>query len=621
MFQAFLLPVFMASGAAAASQKVFFLRFLYFGPEESSSLADEVTEGMVRRFSSSGNSIVEGRGAGAGASVTGIAKEAKAKDARFAVWGSVSLLGGRVSLDMRVLDLKDPAASPVPLYVQGGREDMSRMLDQAERRINEVFAAPAKVGQVLISGNRRVDTDAIRDSITTKAGEPFDPQRISSDIKAIYKMGYFDDVQVDVKDGPKGKIVTFLLKEKPAIRDIKIKGNKNIKDDKIKETIGLKPYTVINEKALQEAAQKIKALYEDKGYLGTEVGVSVGNVSGEAADVIFDVTEGQKARIKSIQFQGNKAFSSKELRGLMETSEKKPFWYPSIKNIMAYIKGEEGVLKFDALDRDVGRIAAFYHNHGYVDAVVGQPVVTRKGADIYITIPIEEGDRYGVGNIEIEEDYFHDPKKLLADMQIKGRSVFSQEVLRQDILKLTDLYADQGFAYADITPKITKDPKKKVVNITLVVNKGPKVKFGRIEITGNTRTRDKVIRRELRVKELDAFSATGLKKSKDRLNRLGYFEDVSLIPSKGDSEDTMNLDVKVKERPTGTFSIGAGYSSVDKLMFMGEISQRNFLGKGQTLSFKGILGSVTNRFALSFIEPYLFDTRWSFGTDIYNWQV
>ncbi|MGQ9744666.1 MAG: outer membrane protein assembly factor BamA [Dissulfurimicrobium sp.] len=622
LFQSILIlsPAVVIAAKAPIPQRILFMKFSYFGPVDASGLANEVTEGISRRLSAAGNSVISSQ-TKTSVQMAEIISQARAKDARFAVWGSVSLLGDRISIDVRVLDIKEPNAGPTFLYAEGRQNEMSHILDQVDMRIKEVFATPVKVGQISISGNRRVDTDAIRDSITTKVGETFDPQMLSSDIKAVYKMGYFDDVQVDVKDGPKGKIVTFILKEKPAIREIKIKGNKTIKNDKIKETIALKPYTVINEKALQDAAQKIRALYEDKGYLGTEVEVSVEDVSGDAADVIFDVREGEKAQIKSIEFQGNKAFSDKELKDLMETSEKKPFWIPSIKNIMAFIKGEAAVLKFDALDRDVGRITAFYHNHGYVDATVGQPVVKRQGANLYVTIPVQEGEKYGVGDIKIEEDYFHDTDKLLADMQIKEKPVFSQEVLRQDILKLTDKYADQGFAYADITPKITKDPEKKVVNITLIVNKGPKVRWGLIDITGNIRTRDKVIRRELKVTELDTFSATALKKSKDRLNRLGYFEEVSLTPNKGSTEDTMDLDVKVKERPTGTFSIGAGYSSVDKLMFMGEISQRNFLGKGQTLSFKGIVGSVTNRFSFSFVEPYLFDTKWSLGTDIYNWRV
>ncbi|MDA8162369.1 MAG: outer membrane protein assembly factor BamA [Desulfobacteraceae bacterium] len=611
----------LSSISAPAHKKILLFDFSYLGPKDKAALADSVTEGISRRLVSAGGAVALAH-TRAGDSLNDIINKARAEAAQFAVWGSASLLGDMVSLDVRVLDLRDPQAAPVLLYAQGGQAEEGQILDQAGSRIKNVIEAPVKVAEVLIKGNRRVDTDAIRDAITVKAGEPFDEKKLSSCIKSVYKMGYFDDVQVDVADGPKGKIVTFLLKEKPAINQIKIKGNKVIDDKKIKETIGLKPYTVINEKALQDAAEKIKELYQDKGYINASVHGSVEQVSNDAADVIFDVTEGKKVQIKSITFQGNKAFPADELRGLMETSEKKPIWYPSIKNIMAIIKGEEGVLKSDALDRDVGRINAFYHNHGYVDAVVGQPVVMRKGSYLYITIPIEEGDRYGVGNIKIEEDYFHDPAKLLSKMQIeKDKKVFSQEVLRQDILKLSDMYADKGFAYADITPKIVKDPDKKLVNITLVVNKGPKVKFGRIDITGNTNTRDKVIRRELRVDELDYFSASGLKKSKDRLKRLGYFDDVSLDPTKGSSKDTMNLDVKVKERPTGTFSIGAGYSSVDKVMFMGEISQRNFLGKGETVSFRGTIGAVNNRYSLSFIEPYFLDSQWSLGTQIYNWQI
>jgi outer membrane protein insertion porin family len=251
---------------------------------------------------------------------------------------------------------------------------------------------------------------------------------------------------------------------------------------------------------------------------------------------------------------------------------------------------------------------------------VGRPSIKRKDASLFISIPVEEGPVYGVGEVTIGKAPFKDKEKRLSELKIRKQKVFNREVLRQDIIKLTDACADLGYAYCDITPKVKKDAANRLVNVELLVDEGPLVTFNKIEIVGNTITRDKVIRRELRVSELEPFSATGLKKSKNRLKRLGYFEDVSLNPTKGETKDTMNLEVQVKERPTGSFSIGAGYSSVDKFILMGDITKRNFLGKGQTLSFKGILGSRTNRFAFSFIEPYLWDTRLTAGADIYSWE-
>ncbi len=591
----------------------------YYGPKDKSCLADEVREGLSKRLESRGYTVLLSKDKPP-ESLDDVIKAGKAQQVQFVFYGSISCLGEWLGLNLRLVDLEDTAGEPRILFAKGDRREMSMLLDQMEAEMVKVLAAPYLVAEVCVSGNRRVDTDAILQAAGTRAGDFFDPEIIASDISSIYKMDFFNDVKVDATESPSGRIVTFIVKEKPAIKEIKFSGNKEISEEKIREIIDLKPYTIIQEKTLQENAEKIKALYMEKGYAGTSILASVEQVSGQTADVVFEITEGEQVRIKAIEFQGNHAFSDKELEKLLETSEKKPLWIPSWSNIVALFKGDKAVLKQDALERDLGRIAAYYHNQGYVDAKVGRPMIRREDAWLYITIPIEEGSRYGVGQVDIEQDFFKDKEKLLSELEITQEPVFSRQVLRQDILKLTDIYADEGFAYADITPRIEKDPEKKLVNITLLVNTGPSVKFERIEIVGNTRTRDKVIRRELRVKELEPFSASGFRKSNQRLNRLGYFEDVNLIPSKGSSEEYMNLKVEVKERATGTFSIGAGYSSVENLMLMGEISQRNFLGRGQTLSFKGIFGSETNRYSLSFVEPYFRDTRLSFGIDLYNWK-
>ncbi len=590
----------------------------YIGPRGAQGLALTVRTSLAAELEAKGQQVILSNETPASPVA---AKEAvRQKGADYGIYGTVSKLGTVVSLDFFVVTKAADEHKPMVAFVQGPEEKLENLVKLLCIKVGEDFALPFKVAEVKVEGNKRVGTDAILANISTEKGSEYDPKTIAGDIKAIYKMGYFDDVEVDVQDTSAGKIVTFMVREKPAIRRIIFEGNKEIADDKIKDVLDLKPYTVIKDKSLQENAEKIKALYAGKGYAGTTVSVVVRPVSNEAADVVFEITEGKKVHIKSIKIQGAKAFSQDELKGIMEVTEKKPWWTPSLRNIVGLVKGEAGILKWDALERDVGRITAFYHNHGYVDAKVGQPKVERKGADIYITIPVHEGERYGVGKINIKQKFFKDEYELLSHLELKNMDYFSQEILRKDIMALTNMYADKGFAHCVITPRIVKDPEKKVVNITLLVDKGPKVYFNRITIEGNTRTRDKVIRRELRVMELKPFSATGLKTSNDRLRRLGYFKDVDITPKPAQDQSHMNLDVKVKERPTGTFSIGAGYSSVDNLILMGEISQRNFLGKGQTLSFKGTIGGSTQRFSLSFYEPYFQDTRLSLGLDLYNWE-
>ncbi|NIA08450.1 MAG: outer membrane protein assembly factor BamA, partial [Nitrospiraceae bacterium] len=606
-------------GALPPPVSILEIPLAYYGPKDTSYLAGEAQEGLSRRLEARGNKVFLAK-SGLPVSMEEIIKAGRARHAQFAFYGSISSIGGQLSLDLRVIDLEKTVATSASLFASGDRRDLGLLLDRAGDKMLRLLDAPYLVADVGVVGNRRVDTDAILETATSRVGDLFDPKTVDSDIKAIYKMGFFDDVQVDVSESPLGRKVTFIVKEKPAIRHIKFIGNKKIKKDKIHDAIDIKPYTIVKEEILHENAEKIKALYEGKGYMDTTVMPIVKRISDKAADVTFKITEGKKVHIKSIKFQGNHVFSDKELKKLMETTEKMPIWTPSLKNIMSFFKGDTAVLKWDALDRDLGRIGAYYHNHGYVNVKVGQPTVRRRGPWLYITIPIKEGSRYGVGKVDIKQDFFKDKEKLLAMLKITKEPIFNQEVLRHDIMKLADLYADQGFAYADITPMVQRDPEKKLVNITLEVNRGPKVRFRRIEIVGNTRTRDKVIRRELRVKELEPFSASGFRKSSQRLKRLGYFKDVNLSPTHTGNKKYMDLKVKVKEQPTGSFSIGGGYSSVEKLMLMGEISQRNFLGKGETLSFKGILGAQTNRYSLSFVEPYFRDTRLSLGVDLYKWQ-
>jgi outer membrane protein insertion porin family len=591
----------------------------YHGPKDKAYLADELLKKFSERLESRGHTVFLSKDS-IPESLDEVIRAGKDKQAQFVFYGSVNCLGEWLGVNLRVVDVEDAVNKPEIVFVKADRLDQGMLVEEMEDKMMKILAALYIVSEIHTSGNQRIDTDAILQVVRTKIGDIFDPDIIASDIKSIYGMNYFNDVKVDVSEGPSGRTVTFILKEKPTIRNIKFSGNKEISEKKIREVMDLKPFTVIQEKALQENAEKIRALYMEKGYIGTNILASVESISEHAADVIFEIKEGEQVHIESIEFQGNHAFSDKELKGLLETSEKRPLWIPSWRNIVALFKGDQAIYKQDALERDLGRIANYYHNKGYVDAKVGNPVVQRKDAGLYITIPIEEGDLYGVGKIEIEEDYFKDKEMLLSKLQIAQEPVFSRQILRKDLLKLTDLYADEGFAYADITPEFTKDPKNRLVNIKLLVDTGPHVKFERIEIVGNTRTRDKVIRRELRIKELEPFSASGIKKSNERLNRLGYFKDVNLVPTKGSSEEYMDLKVEVEEQATGTFSIGAGYSSVENLMLMGEISQRNFMGKGQTLSFRGIFGSETTRFSLNFVEPYLMDTRCLLGVEAYNWE-
>ncbi len=535
------------------------------------------------------------------------------------IWGTINAFGQRVSVDLRLADCSDGIVKRA--YTVGSLNDWSSLEKKTAEVLLRTLLSRELVTAVRVKGNVRMDEEAILSVVKLKPGDVFDPRVLREDLKSIFKLGYFDDVRADLEETPQGLVVTYIVREKPVVKRIVYQGNKAIKKSDLEKISELKPYTILNLNKVNEAAERISLLYKERGYYDTKVVPEVRPLGPHEVEVVFHIKEGEKVYIKKIEFEGNRAFSDEELKDLLEISEKSAFsWVKKIKSFFSGGGVEPGVYSYGGLYRDLGKIVSFYQNHGYIDVRVGEPRIKQEGRWIYITIPIEEGPQYRVGRVDIVQDLFKDKQYLLKQLEIRKAKVFSREVLRRDIMKITDLFADKGYAYAEVFPEIKKDEKTHTVDIVLKVDKGPLVYVNRIEIEGNTRTRDKVIRRELLIVEQRPFSATRLKRSQDRVRRLGYFDDVSISTEKGVREDQMDVKVKVKERPTGTFSIGAGYSSVDKLILMGEVSQRNLFGKGQILSFQGLFGARTTRYSLSFTEPYFRDTKLSLTLNLYDWE-
>ena len=387
-------------------------------------------------------------------------------------------------------------------------------------------------------------------------------------------------------------------------------GNKKIKTKKILEALDIKPYTTASEAAIKEAINKVKALYREKGYYEADISYKLEPITPNEVNLVLVVDEKGKLYVKEINFEGNRAFTDKQLRNVMEL---KP------KNIISYFTGR-GVIKPDLLERDAEKISSFYFNHGYIKAKVGEPKVEVVAGGIYITFPIDEGYQYRVGKVKFQGDLLEPAEALQNKIGITSGSVYSREVLQKDLTTLSDLYADQGFANADVTPNLKENDQDRTVDVTFDITKGEKVYIERIDIAGNIKTRDKVVRREMRVYEQELFSATKIKKSTQNLRRLEFFEDVNISTSPGTTPDKVNLKVTVKERPTGQFGVGAGYSTQDKIVGMIEVRQNNLFGRGQQLSAQGVLGQLARRYRLSFTEPYLFDRPLSLGIDAYNWE-
>ena len=531
--------------------------------------------------------------------------------ADYIVWGSLTLIGQKFSLDVKMI--KSLGDDPPQIFVKEGQglENLSGVVKQLARDIGMKLFKREKVSGVVIAGNKRIESDAIKMIIKTKPGDIYLSKSLSDDLKAVFAMGYFDDIRIEAEDTPDGKKIIFRVKEKPTIRVIRFKGNKVFKNDKVKENLTIKTGSILNPFKIRRNIGRIEELYKEKNYHNVKVTYNIHPLEHNQADLEFDIDEGEKVLIKSLKFEGNNAYSDKMLKKLMKTSEKGFFsWVTS-----------SGDLKMEDVDQDISKLSGFYHNNGYIQARIGEPKIEYKGNWIYITIKIDEGSQFKVGNVDITGDLVLPKDQLKKRLQITKETYYNREVVRNDILALTDLYSDEGFAHADISPRIDKDFDNFKVNITYIVQKGKQVFFEYIIIGGNTKTRDKVIRRELRVYEQELYSGRKLKQSVRNLYRLDFFEDIKVNTVKGSSDDLMVLKIDVTEKPTGTMSFGAGYSSQENVFGSFSISQRNFLGRGQILNLEGQIGSRTNLYKLSFTEPWLFDIPLSAGTDLYNWKT
>ncbi|HEY9074462.1 MAG TPA: outer membrane protein assembly factor BamA [Desulfobaccales bacterium] len=530
------------------------------------------------------------------------------------IYGSLIKVGDALSLEARLIDVSGRVAAPFTPKVQGtGLNALGGMSKQLAQELSLKILGKERVAHLDVKGNRRIEKDAILGTMQTREGETVNPARLREDLKAVYKMGYFTDVKMDITDTPNGVVLTVLVKEKPAIRTIITKGNRKVKKKDIQDVMDIKPFSVASDATIQDNINKIKKMYREKGFYEVQITYELAKVTNTEVDLVLHINEGGKMAIKEISFTGNDHFKAKELRGVMETKEKSWLF------VINWLSGT-GKLAKDTLERDQEKLSAFYYNHGFIKAKIGDPKIDIKGDYIYITVPIQEGPQYKVGKIDLTGDLLEDKEKLLGKIETPKKKIYSREVLQADLTTLSDLYADKGFANADVTPLIKENDQALTVDVTFDIHKGSKVYFERINIAGNIKTRDKVIRRELRVYEQELFSATNLKESIKNLRRLEYFEDVNFSTSPGSSPDHINLKITVKERPTGTFGLGAGYSTQDRLVGMVEVSQNNLFGRGQQVKVQGIIGSISHRFRASFTEPYLFDRPLALGVDAFNWE-
>ena len=545
----------------------------------------------------------------------GLAARVKAD---FAVLGAVTRIGATSNVDWRVLDLKDRAAKAFFYESSPSEAELVRQIrGKAGKMADEMRAAllarPVEKGgtvdRITVSGNRRVDTEAVMKKITSKEGEPFSPDTVREDVRGIYSTGYFDDVAAALTDTAAGKALVFSVKEMPFLRRIEYRGNNEIKEEKLTEVVTLKTNRVLDRTLLAENAERVKSLYEEEGYYLARVNPVIES-DGVEATVVFKIEEGPEVRVKRITFIGNKAFTDGKLKGLMNTEEVGFFTFLT----------KSGKFNEFIYQNDIAILMNHYFDNGYINADVldSRVLLSEEKRWFYITLNISEGEQFRVGALDLSGELLASKEELLEKLGLEGGRGFSRRELARGIEAITGFYGDKGYAYAEIKPVTKINPEDRTIDITIEIKKDELVYIEKIDITGNVRTRDKVIRREVELGEGDLYSASELKRSRGNLKRLGYFEDVQITETRGSGSDRMNLGLSVKERPTGSISLGLGYSSVDKVIGTASISQANFMGTGLKLDLSGTVSASSSRYIFGITEPWLFDRPISAGLDLYN---
>ena len=469
------------------------------------------------------------------------------------------------------------------------------------------------VGSVKIEGNKRVDTSTLLFYIKTRKGEALSRKKIGKDIEKIYGLGQFKDIRVETRQGSEGLEVVFIVEEIPSIGDVMLYGNKEIEDGDIHEIIGFKRGEAFQAHMMTDAKEKINSLYNEKGFFFATVDVVSKISERNLMNIHVRVREGEKVGIKNLRFSGNKNFSDGDLSDQIET--KAETWISFLD--------ESGLYKKDTLKLDVFRLEGYYQDHGYIRVRVQDPKIDidRESKEINISIPIDEGLQYRVGKVTSKEDDIVTEDEVLKALKMKMRDVYSISKLRAGVMNIGDLYSERGYAYADINPITKINESSRTVDVNIEVDRGRKVYVGEITVIGNTRTLDNVIRREFRLKEGELFDSVKLKRSKQRINNLQFFEDVKIDTRRGKEPDLVEIITTVTERQTGSINVGAGFSSNENLIFNAGISQNNFLGTGRRVVFSTNLSSRRSDYNLSLTDPRLFDTELSGGVDAFNTET
>ncbi|MBU1784254.1 MAG: outer membrane protein assembly factor BamA [Candidatus Omnitrophica bacterium] len=479
----------------------------------------------------------------------------------------------------------------------------------------ETASGGKQIVDIRIKGNYSISTVTILNRLKIKPGDMFEESALNKELKRLYAMGYFSDVFIEVEDHTDGVIVVFTVVEKPIITGIEFRGNTHIKSPKLLETVSIKAGDLLDHNRLSQDVSAIKGLYVEEGYYRITVDYKVDvRDTGDAARVIYTINEGRTLKVKSVEIEGNMSFSDDSIKKLMAT---KPAWW--------FI--QKGAFDEEKFQSDLIRIATFFRGKGYLDvAVTSRMKYSDDEKFLHITVVIDEGKRYMVGKITLHGDMVVAEEDVRELVLMEPGDPFDYELMREDAENVRMFYYDNGYMDADIDLQHRYSPTDGRMDLFYEIQAHDVIHVGKVNIVGNTKTKDQVVRREVRLYPGEKYDGKYLRRSKERIYNLGYFEDVyfETVPTR--DQDVKDLNVIVKETKTGEFSFGGGYSSVDAFIGFVQIRQRNFdlldfptfTGAGQDLTIRAEAGSARQNYFVNWTDPWIFGFPYLFGFDVYR---
>jgi outer membrane protein insertion porin family len=532
-----------------------------------------------------------------------------------------------------------PPAEPAPAFPD--------LVEESAGTSWTPLGKPIILDKIAVTGTRRIEKAAVIAAVGVHEGDLLTAEKARRDLRSVYQTGFFRDVQLEVEPTTEGHgILTVRVTEKPAVRDVKIEGNKKIDEDDIREVLDVKSFSVLNQSEVDKNIQEIRELYIDKGYYLVEITVEKQEVGDDQVDVTFRIKENRKVIVQDVSFTGNDHIADNKIQKYLAIKEGGPVpWLTS-----------SGTFKQSELESDQQRVSLVFLEEGYVEVQVDPPKVylSPDKRFIYINYHITEGDQFAVGEVAVDGEFVPEEgltkealtqvmngrpvvevqdeqwreatgrrTPLFAGVESKGPRLetgetFKYSTVQQVLQALTSMYEDQGYAFANVVPDTRTHADTKTVDVTFVTEHGDMDRIGRINVTGNDPTFDKVVRRELQISEGDLYRGSLLQASKVNLERIGFFDEVNVSTPRGDEDGTLDFNVGVSEQPTGSFSLGMGYSNLENFTITANVSKNNFLGLGYQMAAAINWSGLRQQGNISLIDPYFLDSNWFFQFDLYS---